>query len=100
MRNNQQRVKNLQTELINDIKNWFAKKPNLLQVEFKRMFTIQMELNGFDEEYEIENIVINFLTKDGFVIDNDGQEINLENLNCIELAFILDELELNNINII
>ena len=99
MRKNYERVKTLQAELINDIKNWFVGKPDVLQIEFKRMFTIQVDAsNTFDDEYSVEYVVINYLTNDGFVIDNDGEEIGLENLNCVELAFILDEMELNNIN--
>ena len=98
MRKNYQRVKNLQTELINDIKNWFNKQADVLQVEFKKLITIQVDVdNTLDDEYSVEYVVINYLTYEGFVIDNSGNEINLDNLNCTELAFILDELELNNI---
>ena len=99
MRKNYERVKTLQTELINDIKNWFVGKTDVLQVEFKKLITIQVDVNTFDDEYSVEYVVINQLTNDGFVIDNDGNEIGLENLNVTELAFILDEIELNNINI-
>mgnify|MGYP006272464833 CR=1 FL=1 len=100
MRKNYERVKTLQAELINDIKNWFIGKTDVLQVEFKRLITIQVDVdNTLDDEYSVEYVVINQLTNDGFVIDNDGEEIGLENLNVTELAFILDELELNNINL-
>ena len=56
--------------------------------------------NIFDDMYSVEYVVINQLTNHDFVvISNDGEEISLENLNVTELAFILDELELNNINL-
>lgn len=100
MRKNYERVKNLQTELINDILNWFTGKTNILQVEFKRLITIQVDVIGsYDEDYSIEYVDINYLTNEGYVIDNEGEEIALENLNVTELAFILDELELDNVNI-
>ena len=100
MRRNAQRLIEFRNDLVTEIKDWFIAKP-IAQIEFKRMFTVQVDVaNTFnDSDWGIECVVVNFLTDDGFVIDNEGGEIELTELNCAELAFILDELEEGNFNI-
>ena len=66
----------------------------LKQIEFKKLFTVQLDVASSLTDYDmgIEMVVVKFLTDDGFVITDDS-EINLDELNPYELAWILDELE-------
>ena len=102
MRKNYERVFNLKNDLIRDINEWFDAKDDVLQIEFTRGLKVQIEIAGFgfDDDWSIETIVVNFLTNDGYVIDEDGGEIELQELNCVELAFILDELQENKFKIV
>ena len=97
MRKYAQRVVDLRDILVNEIKEWFVNNPEVLQIEFKRMFTVQVDVasNSGDYDWGIEMVVINFLANDGVVIDNEGNDISLTELSCSELAFILDEIEEN-----
>jgi len=93
MRRNALRVSELRADIINEIKDFMSYK-ELKQIEFKKLFTVQLDVASSLTDYDmgIEMVVVKFLTDDGFVI-TDGSEINLDELNPYELAWILDELE-------
>ena len=102
MRKNYERVFNLKNDLIRDINEWFDAKDGVIQIDFTRMFSVQIEIASLDGDYDwgVEYVVIKSLTNDNYVVDNEGGEIELQELNCSELAFILDELEENNFTIV
>jgi hypothetical protein len=93
MRRNALRVSELRADIINEIKDFMSYK-ELKQIEFKKLFTVQLDVASSLTDYDmgIEMVVVKFLTHDGFVITDDS-EINLDELNPYELAWILDELE-------
>ena len=93
MRRNALRVSELRADIINEIKDFMSYK-ELKQIEFKKLFTVQLDVASSLTDYDmgIEMVVVKFLTDDGFVITDDS-EINLDELNPYELAWILDELE-------
>jgi hypothetical protein len=88
MRRNAEKVSVLRTDIINDIKDYMSSK-HLMQIEFKDHYTIHIdnEFDGFDE------VIVTYLTDDGYVIGTDGEEINLDEMTPYELAWTLDELE-------
>jgi len=94
MRRNAQRVSELRADIINEIKD-LMKSKQLEQIEFKNLFTVQVDVTNYETDYDlgVELIVVQFLTNDGFVIAKEQMEINLDELNPYELAWILDELE-------
>ena len=93
MRRNAEKVSVLRTDIINDIKDYMSSK-HLEQIEFQNQFTIQVDSMKFsDYDNGIEELIVSYLTDDGFVICTDGEEINLDELSPYELAWALDELE-------
>lgn len=93
MRRNAEKVSVLRTDIINDIKDYMSSK-HLEQIEFKDQFTIQVDESTSVGDYSYEQeYIISHLTNDGFVISTEGNEINLDELNPYELAFVCDELE-------
>ena len=100
MRRNAQRVSELRADIINEIKD-LMKSKQLEQIEFKNLFTVQVDVTNYETDYDlgVELIVVQFLTNDGFVIAKEQMEINLDELNPYELAWILDELEEGNYNV-
>ena len=98
MRRNAQRVSELRADIINEIKD-LMKSKQLAQIEFKNLFTVQVDVTNYETDYDlgVELITVQYLTNDGFVIAKEQMEINLEELNPYELAWILDELEEGNV---
>ena len=97
MRRNAQRVSELRADIINEIKDFMNSK-QFEQIEFKKLFTVQVDVTNYETDYDlgVELIAVQFLTNDGFVIAEEQMEINLDQLNPYELAWILDELEEGN----
>jgi len=97
MRRNAQRVSELRADIINEIKD-LMKSKQFEQIEFKKLFTVQVDVTNYETDYDlgVELIAVQFLTNDGFVIAEEQMEINLDQLNPYELAWILDELEEGN----
>lgn len=100
MRRNAQRVSELRADIINEIKDFMNTK-QFEQIEFKNLFTVQVDVTNYETDYDlgVELIAVQFLTNDGFVIAKEQMEINLDELNPYELAWILDELEEGNYNV-
>lgn len=98
MRRNAQRVSELRADIINEIKDFMNSK-QYEQIEFKNLFTVQVDVTNYETDYDlgVELITVQFLTNDGFVIAKEQMEINLDELNPYELAWILDELEEGNV---
>jgi hypothetical protein len=98
MRRNAQRVSELRADIINEIKD-LMKSKQFEQIEFKNLFTVQVDVTNYETDYDlgVELITVQFLTNDGFVIAKEQMEINLDELNPYELAWILDELEEGNV---
>jgi hypothetical protein len=98
MRRNAQRVSELRADIINEIKD-LMKSKQFEQIEFKNLFTVQVDVTNYETDYDlgVELIAVQFLTNDGFVIAKEQMEINLDELNPYELAWILDELEEGNV---
>ena len=98
MRRNAQRVSELRADIINEIKD-LMKSKQFEQIEFKNIFTVQVDVTNYDADYDlgVELITVQYLTNDGFVIAKEQMEINLNELNPYELAWILDELEEGNV---
>ena len=98
MRRNAQRVSELRADIINEIKDFMNSK-QLEQIEFKNLFTVQVDVTNYETDYDlgVELITVQFLTNDGFVIAKEQMEINLDELNPYELAWALDELEEGNV---
>jgi len=98
MRRNAQRVSELRADIINEIKD-LMKSKQFEQIEFKNIFTVQVDVTNYETDYDlgVELIAVQFLTNDGFVIAKEQMEINLDELNPYELAWILDELEEGNV---
>ena len=98
MRRNAQRVSELRADIINEIKDFMNSK-QYEQIEFKNLFVVQVDVANYETDYDmgVELITVQFLTNDGFVIAKEQMEINLDELNPYELAWILDELEEGNV---
>jgi hypothetical protein len=93
---NRERVQELQSQLINEIKTFIPKSGELV---FRTPFTVLIQMVGtveeyYDNHYEFEKILIYSLLKDG-TLSTDGDSIKLEELSIYELAYILDMLENN-----
>ena len=76
MRRNAQRVSELRADIINEIKD-LMKSKQLEQIEFKNLFTVQVDVTNYDAVYVlgIENVIVTFLSDDGYVIDTEGSEL-------------------------
>ena len=83
MRKNYERVFNLKNDLIRDINEWFDAKDGVIQIDFKKMFSVQIEVASLEGDYDwgVEYVVIKSLTNDNYVVDNEGGEIELQELN-------------------
>ena len=68
MRRNAQRVSELRADIINEIKDFMNSK-QLEQIEFKNLFTVQVDVTNYETDYDlgVELITIQYLTNDGFV---------------------------------
>jgi|694.fasta_scaffold10641_12 hypothetical protein len=87
---NRERVQELQSQLINEIKTFIPKSGELV---FRNSFAVFIQMD-YDDHYETEKILIYSLLKDG-TLSTDGDSIKLEELSIYELAYILDMLENN-----
>lgn len=105
MRRNAKRVVDLSNALIQEITELIASR-SIQEAEFKRPFTMQLDVQSAAGDYwDVENVLCRRITGDGMVIvqsdyTGDEQEIKLDELKVIELAFILDELEEENYKLI
>lgn len=100
MRRNAQRVSELRADIINEIKDFMNSK-QYEQIEFKNLFTVQVDVTNYETDYDlgVELITVQYLTNDGFVIAKEQMEINLDELNPYELAWALDEMEEGKYNV-
>lgn len=98
MRRNAKRVEDLSNALVQEITELIASR-SIQEAEFKRPFTMQLDVQSAAGDYwDVEDVLCRRITGDGTVIvqsdhTGDEQEIKLDELKVIELAFILDELE-------
>ncbi len=97
MRRNAQRIIDLRTELINEIKNFVNGTGDKL--EFTTTFNVGVDTIEFDDDYQKIMRTAEYITNDGFIIDEEGTEVPLDELGTVELGFILDELEQNKFEI-
>lgn len=104
MRRNAKRVQELANMLRTEITAQLITK-NIQEAEFKRPFTVQLDvcLPGGDY-WGTEDGLCRRITGSGMVIiqsDQTGseEEVDLDKLSLVELAFILDELEEDNFKI-
>jgi predicted secreted protein len=101
MRRNAKRVADLSDQLISEITQVINTR-SIQEVEFKRPFTIQLDVQSTTGDYwDVEEGLCRRITGEGMVIvqsdlTGDEQEVKLDELKVIELAFILDELEEEN----
>ena len=98
MRRNAQRIDDLKNELLGDIFKWFFTKPTVLQIELKNEFTAIIDSAGLvgDYDFDAEEFKCRKITNDGFIVDDEENEIRLDELTLWELGYILDEIEANN----
>jgi hypothetical protein len=98
MRRNAKRVEDLSNALIQEIREQITTR-SIQEAEFKRPFTIQLDVQSATGDYwDVEEGLCRRITGEGMIIiqsdhTGDEQEVKLEELKVIELAFILDELE-------
>jgi hypothetical protein len=97
MRRNAKRIIDLRTELINEIKNFVNGTGDKL--EFTTTFNVGVDTIEFDDDYQKILRTAEYITNDGFIIDEEGTEVPLDELGTVELGFILDELEENKFEI-
>ena len=97
MRKNAKRIIDLRTELINEIKNFVNGTGDKL--EFTTTFNVGVDTIEFDDDYQKIMRTAEYITNDGFIIDEEGTEVPLDELGTVELGFILDELEQNKFEI-
>jgi len=97
MRRNAKRIIDLRTELINEIKNFVNGTGDKL--EFTTTFNVGVDTIEFDDDYQKIMRTAEYITNDGFIIDEEGTEVPLDELGTVELGFILDELEENKFEI-
>jgi len=97
MRRNAKRIIDLRTELINEIKNFVNGTGDKL--EFTTTFNVGVDTIEFDDDYQKIMRTAEYITNDGFIIDEEGTEVPLDDLGTVELGFILDELEENKFEI-
>ena len=101
MRRNAKRVADLSDQLVSEI-NQVISTRSIQEVEFNRPFTIQLDVQSTTGDYwDIEEGLCRRITGEGITIiqsdiTGDEQEVKLEELRVVELAFILDELEEGN----
>jgi hypothetical protein len=91
MRRNATRITELRSDLINEIKD-FINKQGTEKLEFTTTFNVGVEEIEFEDDYQKIMRTAEFITNDGFIIDEEGTEVGLDDLDTIELGFILDEL--------
>lgn len=98
MRRNAKRVEDLSNTLVQEITELITSK-SIQEAEFKRPFTIQLDVHSTIGDYwDVEECLCRRITGEGVIIvqsdhTGDEQEVKLDELKVIELAFILDELE-------
>jgi hypothetical protein len=98
MRRNAKRVEELSNALIQEITEQITNR-SIQEAEFKRPFTIQMDVQSTTGDYwDVEVGLCRRITGEGMIIiqsdlTGDEQEVKLDELAVVELAFILDELE-------
>ena len=97
MRRNAQRITELRCDLINEIKDFVNGTGDKL--EFITTFNVGVDTIEFDDDYQKIMRTAEYITNDGFIIDEEGTEVPLNDLGTTELGFILDELEENKFNI-
>jgi len=97
MRRNAQRIIELRCDLINEIKDFVNGKGEKL--EFTTTFNVGVDTIEFDDDYQKIMRTAEYITNDGFIIDEEGTEVALDELGTVELGFILDELEENKFEI-
>jgi hypothetical protein len=97
MRRNAQRIIELRCDLINEIKDFVNGKGEKL--EFTTTFNVGVDTIEFDDDYQKIMRTAEYITNDGFIIDEEGTEVPLDDLGTTELGFILDELEQNKFEI-
>ena len=97
MRKNAKRIIDLRTELINEIKDFVTKQGEKLT--FTTHFNVGVDEIEFDDDYQKIMRRADSITNDGYVFDEEGTEVCLEDLGTTELGFILDELEENKFEI-
>lgn len=90
---NRERVQELQSQLINEIKTFIPKSGELV---FRDSFAVFIEMH-YHDLYETEKLLIYSLLQDGTLSTDDEMKftIRLEELDVYELAYILDMLENN-----
>ena len=98
MRRNATRIIELRSDLINEIKD-FINKQGAEKLEFTTTFNVGVDVIEFDDDYQKIMRAAEYITNDGFIIDEEGTEIDLSDLGTTELGFILDELEENKFKI-
>lgn len=98
MRKNATRISELRCDLINEIKD-FINKQGAEKLIFNTTFNVGVDTIEFDDDYQKIMRTAEFITNDGFVIDEEGTEVGLDDLGTTELGFILDELEENKFEI-
>jgi hypothetical protein len=104
MRRNALRVQGLSDDLRTELLNYLTSK-DIQEAEFKRPFTIQLDVQSPAGDYwETEDGLCRRINGNGSVIvqsDMTGaeEEVELDKLSVVELAFILDELEEGNFKI-
>jgi hypothetical protein len=97
MRRNAQRITELRCDLINEIKDFVNGTGDKL--EFTTTFNVGVDTIEFDDDYQKIMRTAEYITNDGFIIDEEGTEVALDELGTTELGFILDELDENKFNI-
>jgi hypothetical protein len=97
MRKNAQRITELRCDLINEIKDFVNGTGDKL--EFTTTFNVGVDTIEFDDDYQKIMRTAEYITNDGFIIDEEGTEVALDELGTTELGFILDELEENKFEI-
>jgi hypothetical protein len=97
MRRNATRITELRCDLINEIKDFVNGTGDKL--EFTTTFNVGVDTIEFDDDYQKIMRTAEYITNDGFIIDEEGTEVALDELGTTELGFILDELEENKFEI-
>lgn len=93
---NKQSVQNLQSEMINKVKEKVSSIDN--KIVFNNIFSVYVSENHFDDDVRVQ-YAVEALLPDGVVIGTsfgDDVEINLAELDIYEISHILDELESGN----
>lgn len=104
MRRNALRVQELSDALRNELLSYLSSN-DIQEAEFKRPFTIQLDVCSPAGDYwETEDGLCRRITSTGSAIvqsDMTGaeEEVELDKLSVVELAFIMDELEEGNYKI-